>query len=62
MIEPLSQLKNKKIYETELMMDGGRIVLDLKGQARSGLTVEDLLRKFRENVGAGLDEDRILLS
>ncbi len=45
-----------------LMMDGGRIVLDLKGQARSGLTVEDLLRKFRENVGAGLDEDRILLS
>ena len=45
-----------------LMMDSGRIVLDLADEARNGLTVEDLLRKFRENVGAGLDVDRILLS
>ena len=45
-----------------LMMDSGRIVLDLADEARKGLTVEDLLRKFRENVGAGLDVDRILLS
>ena len=45
-----------------LMMDGGRIVLDVKGEERRGMTVDDLLRRFRENVGKGLDNDRILLS
>ena len=45
-----------------LMMDSGRIVLDVKGEERRGMTVDDLLRRFRENVGKGLDNDRILLS
>lgn len=45
-----------------LMMDSGRIVLDLKGEQRAGLSVEDLLRLFRENAGKQLDDDRILLS
>ena len=45
-----------------LMMDGGRIVFDVKGEQRSGMTVDDLLRKFAENAGAQLDNDRILLS
>ncbi len=45
-----------------LMMDGGRIVLDIGGQERAGLTVEDLLRRFRANAGKALDNDRILLS
>lgn len=45
-----------------LMMDSGRIVLDVSGTRRSGMTVEDLLHSFRENVGKGLDNDRILLS
>ena len=45
-----------------LMMDSGRIVLDLKGEQRAGLSVEDLLRLFRENAGRQLDDDRILLS
>lgn len=45
-----------------LMMDSGRIVLDVKGEERKGMTVDDLLRRFRENVGKGLDNDRILLS
>ncbi len=45
-----------------LMMDSGRILLDLKGAARQGLTVNDLLRMFKENVGKALDNDRMLLS
>ena len=45
-----------------LMMDSGRIILDLKGDERTGLTVDDLLRMFKENVGKNLDNDRMLLS
>ena len=45
-----------------LMMDGGRIVFDVKGEERSRMTVDDLLEKFRENAGKALDNDRILLS
>lgn len=44
------------------MMDSGRIVLDLKGQERQGLTVEDLLERFKAGAGKVLDNDRILLS
>ena len=36
-----------------LMMDAGRIVFDVKGEARSKMTVDDLLEKFRENVRQG---------
>ena len=45
-----------------LMMDGGRIVLDVQGKERAGLTVEDLLERFRAGAGHTLDNDRILLS
>ncbi len=45
-----------------LMMDSGRILLDLKGDERTGLGVNDLLRMFKENVGKALDNDRMLLS
>ncbi len=45
-----------------LMMSDGSIVLDLKGEERKGLTVEDLLRKFRQKANKALDNDRILLS
>ena len=44
------------------MMDSGRIVLDLKGEERKGLTVEDLLERFKSGAGKVLDNDRILLS
>ena len=44
------------------MMDSGRIVLDLKGEERKGLTVEDLLDRFKAGAGKVLDNDRILLS
>ena len=46
---------------TSLMADG-QIVLDVEGEERSHLTVEDLLVRFREGTGKELDNDRILLS
>ena len=45
-----------------LMMDSGRIIFDVQGQERSAMTVNDLLKKFAENAGQQLDNDRILLS
>ena len=45
-----------------LMMDSGNIVLDIGGEERKGLTVEDLLERFRAGAGKKLDSDRILLS
>ena len=45
-----------------IMMDGGNIIFDTKGEERSRLTVEDFLIKFREISGRKLDSDRMLLS
>ena len=45
-----------------LMMDAGRIILDIAGDERKGLTVDDLLQKFKDGVGKALDNDRMLLS
>ena len=45
-----------------IMMDGGRIVLDLSGDARKGMTVPDLLEQFAAKSGQKFDNDRILLS
>ena len=45
-----------------LMMDSGRIVLDIAGPEREGLTVDDLLQRFAKNAGHVLDDDRVLLS
>ena len=45
-----------------LMMDSGQIILDIKGEQRAGMTVNDLLEQFRVGVGKKLDNDRILLS
>lgn len=45
-----------------LMMDGGRIVLDVADEERENLTVDDLLERFRAGAGKQLDNDRILLS
>ena len=42
-----------------IMMQNGRIVLDLKNEQRQGLTPDDLLKLFRSQ---GLDNDRIMLS
>lgn len=45
-----------------LMMDNGHIVLDIHGEERDGLTVNDLLTRFQAGAGQTLDNDRILLS
>ena len=45
-----------------LMMDHGRIVLDVGGEERTRMTVPELLERFAQNVGHQLDNDRILLS
>lgn len=45
-----------------VMMDAGRIVLELAGTRRAGMSVEDLLKAFRERVGRTLDNDRMLLA
>ena len=45
-----------------LMMDNGRIILDVQGEKRAGMTVNDLLEQFRAGAGKNLDNDRILLS
>ena len=45
-----------------LMMDAGRIVLDVSGEARAHMDVSDLLAQFKERAGKALDNDRILLS
>ncbi len=44
------------------MMDHGKIVLDVAGEERAKLTVEDLLDRFRRLSGDELDNDRMLLS
>ncbi len=45
-----------------LMMADGRIVLDVSGAERKGMTVDDLLLRFRRDTGRALDNDRMLLS
>ncbi len=44
-----------------IIMDNGRIVLDISGQERDNLTISGLLERFREHAGKSLDNDRILL-
>ena len=45
-----------------LMMNQGRIILDVGGEERARLTVPDLLERFRDLSGSHLDNDRMLLS
>lgn len=45
-----------------LMMDGGKIVLDVTGTEREKMTVDSLLEQFALRAGKALDNDRILFS
>ncbi len=45
-----------------IMMDAGRVIYDVANDERKGLTVTDLLDKFKQSVGQSLDNDRMLLS
>ena len=45
-----------------LMMDAGRIVLEVSGSERADMTVQGLLDAFAAKAGAAFDNDRVLLS
>lgn len=45
-----------------IMMHDGRIILDIKGEEKKKLTVEDLLKRFGQASGSEFLEDRALLS
>ena len=45
-----------------IMMNGGRIILDVSGEEKKRLSVEDLLKKFSEAAGEDFADDKSLLS
>lgn len=45
-----------------LMMDGGEIILDVEGAEKRSLTVDSLVRKFREIRRRTFESDEVLLS
>lgn len=45
-----------------IMMDKGRIVVDISGEEKNQLTVPDLLALFKEKSGSEVSEDAMLLS
>lgn len=45
-----------------IMMDSGRIILDIKGEEKKNLTVEDLLAKFALASGSEINNDRMILA
>lgn len=45
-----------------VMMDKGKIVLDISGDERKNMTAADLLEEYRKVMNAQLDNDRMLLS
>lgn len=45
-----------------IMMSDGRIVLELAGREREGMTIERLMALFREKTSKNFDNDRILLN
>jgi len=44
-----------------IMMDKGRIIMDISGAEREATTVQDLIERFRSGAGRALDSDRMLL-
>jgi len=45
-----------------MMMHGGRVILDVKNEEKSGLTVPDLLKMFEQASGEEIANDRMLLA
>lgn len=45
-----------------IMMHEGRVILDIKGEEKQKLTVEDLLKRFGQVSGEEFANDRTLLS
>lgn len=51
-----------KLGTRTIMLEGGKTVLDLKGDERNNMTVQDLLGLYRQKSGKELDNDRMLLT
>ncbi len=45
-----------------IMMNNGKIIIDVRGEEKKNLTVEDLLEKFTKSSGTEFTSDRALLS
>ncbi len=45
-----------------LMLDRGRVIVDVSGEEKKHLTVQDLLEKFRSLQATGAESDELLLS
>ncbi len=44
-----------------VMLHEGRVVLDIQGPERAGMTVEKLLAEFSRQRGEEIDDDKLLL-
>lgn len=51
-----------KLGTRTIMLERGKSVLDLKGDERNNMTVQDLLELYRQKSGKELDNDRMLLT
>lgn len=51
-----------KLGTRTIMLEGGKTVLDLKGDERNNMTVQELLGLYRQKSGKELDNDRMLLT
>lgn len=51
-----------KLGTRTIMLECGKSVLDLKGDERNNMTVQDLLGLYRQKSGKELDNDRMLLT
>lgn len=51
-----------KLGTRTIMLECGKAVLDLKGDERNNMTVQDLLGLYRQKSGKELDNDRMLLT
>ena len=51
---------NKRLHT--LMMHEGRIVVDVKGEEKKKLTIEQLLQMFEQSSGTQMTSDKVMLS
>ena len=45
-----------------IMLDAGRVILDIRGEEKQKLTVQDLLSRFTKASGEEMENDRLLLA
>jgi len=44
-----------------IMLDGGKVILDLSGEQRENTTIEDLMKMYSQSSGKVLDDEKMLL-